>query len=419
MNYSNIKKNVQDNNVNKLLASTLLASSIILFFLMLVVPRTYQSIKLPFLFIVLISSVVIILNKHKIPVHTKILFWCILYSSFGILWGAYGLIMGKEFAYDFLRLNVMWVFVYLLMITTISKPKHITVALKVMIWATLSIAIYNINFALYGMGYLHIPFLIDLDMGQNIGIHSGYVQLTAHNLGSLSFLAPFIYSAIKITKGRHFMGQSKYFLIIVLLTSIIALFLSGRRILWIIAIITPIIYFGIMFITKNSGGKSKYMLPIILVITIVGGQYFFFQQLGWDVGNLIQRLTFSGEQAEGYDYRINATSEIILDVSDKNVLIGTGGGDPAFEISMVQIFHETGLIGVLIYLSLFLWVYFKMYKLLKAKKGNVEQGVPLLCGSICFFLGMLTNPYFGSFDFMWILFLPLAYLNVYLRGIKD
>lgn len=425
MSYLNVKKTSHDKYkavTSKLIGSLLLGSLTILFFLMMVTPRTYRLLKVPFLSIVLCLMVFSILLNGKIRIHRKIILWFLIYISFGALWGAYGLVNGKEFAVDFLRLNTLWVLVYFFLILMINKPKHLEICQKIMIWATLVIAIYNINYALYGMGYVYLPLIINLDMGQRIGIHPGYIQLTAHNLGSLVFLSPFVFSGIAIAGDKGFAGLPRWFSVLVLILCLIAVFLSGRRSLWFITILVPLIYYCIIKIVINRRNRFgerfnyKQWLPLIVLgILLIMGQYYLFHKAGWDSQSFVDRFTFSGEQAEGYDYRINKIAILITDVCEHSLLIGTGGGSTAFEVTFMQVFHETGIIGLMIFVGLFFWVYLQILKLVKRKKGNAEQGIPLLMGSICFFLGMGTNPYYGSFDFMWSLFLPLAYVNVYLR----
>ncbi|MEN6414760.1 MAG: hypothetical protein ABFC84_18640 [Veillonellales bacterium] len=421
VSYANIKKTSYHNKESllyRICNSMVATSAIILFFLMMFSPRTNLLAKVPFLLFILISRSLIIIQTGRIKINTKVFLWALIYVSFGALWGAYGLVNSKEYAIDFLRLNIIWVIFYMFFVLIISKPEHIKMAQKVMIWASLAIALYNINYVLYGMGYLHIPQLIDLDMGQAVGLHAGYVQLTAHNIGSLMFLFPFLFSGMAITRGGYFAGVPKWFLTLVLIMCLITVFLSGRRMLWLITIIAPLLYFGIIEFGTKSIAKFKFkqVLPLFIVgIIIVLGQYLFFETGGWDLDNFIERLTFSGEQAQGYDYRINSIDSLMNDMRDC-LFFGTGGGSPAFEVTFMQVFHETGIIGLPIFIGLFLWVYFQIFRLIKQKKGNIEQGIPLLIGGICFFLGMFSNPYYSSFDFMWSLFLPLAYVNVYLRG---
>ena len=43
--------------------------------------------------------------------------------------------------------------------------------------------------------------------------------------------------------------------------------------------------------------------------------------------------------------------------------------------------------------------------------------IPTLSGLFCFLIINATNPYLASFDYLWVVFLPVAILNAYiLRG---
>lgn len=44
--------------------------------------------------------------------------------------------------------------------------------------------------------------------------------------------------------------------------------------------------------------------------------------------------------------------------------------------------------------------------------------IVLLVGMTGFLIANVTNPYFGSFDFMWTIFLPIAYINLKLQKNK-
>lgn len=393
-------------------------SGMILFFLMLTFPRTYQLTKVPFLVIVLLSIIFGVLLSGKIKVRREVLNWFLTYIGYGAIWGSIGLINNKEYATDFLRLNVGWVIIFLLLVSSISKEKYIEELQKVMIWATLVVSIYNINYYLYGIGARHIAFLTTLDAGQMLGIHLGYTQLTAHNIGSLIFLIPFVFSGILINKDKNFAGYSTKFTIFVLLVSIFAAFLSGRRMLWIILGLMAIIYYFAIIISKSGRIRNKQLIKLIIFVGIVllSIQIIFFIKSGWDYQSFLDRLTFSGDQGEGVLYRAYTAKDMIAEVYKSNLFFGTGGGNPAFEMTFIQIFNETGVVGISVFIGLFLWAFTKIIILIRNKKGKKEQGIPLLVGSICFFISMWSNPYFSSFDFMWTLFLPIAYINTYLNN---
>jgi hypothetical protein len=64
-----------------------------------------------------------------------------------------------------------------------------------------------------------------------------------------------------------------------------------------------------------------------------------------------------------------------------------------------------------IYLGCIGWIYRVGLKL--ANKHPVERPIllALLVGMTNFLIANATNPYFASYDFMWTLFLPIAYIN--------
>ncbi len=395
----------------------------ILFFLMLVFPRSYQTLKSPFLLICVIGIVFVILYTGKLKLHKFVFIFFIVYILYGTIWGLYGHINDKEYANDFLRLNVMWVFIYLILVSGLTREKQLESIQKIMIWATLVISVYNINYYLYSIGLPHLNLLVNLDMGQRIGIHSGYVQLTAHNIGSLFFLIPFLFSGLSITNGKRgrFVGFSPIFLKFVILLGVFASFLSGRRMLWLVIGMMFIMYYLSIRISNSSRVTLKQMVKVIVGIgsVIFAIQFTFFKKIGFDYKSFIDRLTFSGDQAEGTIYRITKMKDMATEVYEKNIFLGTGGGSPAFEMTFIQTYHETGLIGLTIYLGLFLWTFLMIIFLLRKRIGRKESGIPILVGSFSFFLSIWSNPYFGSFDFMWALFLPITYINIFLiRGIK-
>ena len=416
-------RNIKDNKsmpFNNIFVRIILLSGIILFFQMMFLPRTYQLLAIPFLAICLIGTLFIISLYGKIKLDWGVFIWFLIYMSYGVVWGLLGLFNNKEFANDFLRLNVIWIFIYLLLVASISKGRYLEIFQKVMIWGALAVSLYNINYYFYSIDIINIAFLTTLEMGQRIGIHPGYVQITSHNLGSLCFLFPFLFSGLVINKGKKFVGYSSKFTFFVLLVSLLAIFISGRRALWIIVAITPVIYY-IAILLSNSGRitiKQIVNLIIAFCIIFLSVQTIFFKMAGWDLQSFSDRLTFSGVHAEGSIYRVNKTKAMITEVFETNLFFGTGGGSPAFEMTFIQVFHETGIVGTSIFLGIFLWTFFMIIKLIREKRGEKEYGIPILVGSTCFFFSMWTNPYFGSFDFMWALFLPIAYINISLRNSK-
>ena len=90
-----------------------------------------------------------------------------------------------------------------------------------------------------------------------------------------------------------------------------------------------------------------------------------------------------------------------------------------YELSYVARLFHMGIVGIVIYFFMVLWL---MRKLIAITKSNPETGVyiiPLLTGLSSLILAESTNPYIGSFDGMWVFFYTLAIINnIYLKKSK-
>jgi hypothetical protein len=68
----------------------------------------------------------------------------------------------------------------------------------------------------------------------------------------------------------------------------------------------------------------------------------------------------------------------------------------------------------LAYLAGVLWIFANGVKI-SSSGSPLSRGLrPVLVGSACFLLGNATNAYLGKFDYLWVLFLPVAYVNLWL-----
>ena len=86
----------------------------------------------------------------------------------------------------------------------------------------------------------------------------------------------------------------------------------------------------------------------------------------------------------------------------------------AYELVYVALLYQTGLIGFIIYTFAIIWIFWYS---LKAIKSDVYLGyhlIPVLVGTISFLIANATNPYLAKYDYMWVIFLPVAFVNYWL-----
>jgi hypothetical protein len=64
----------------------------------------------------------------------------------------------------------------------------------------------------------------------------------------------------------------------------------------------------------------------------------------------------------------------------------------------------------LLYLAGVIWIFWQAIGVMRRSPLSASLR-PVVVGSICFLLANATNPYLAKFDYLWTIFLPLAYVN--------
>lgn len=88
-----------------------------------------------------------------------------------------------------------------------------------------------------------------------------------------------------------------------------------------------------------------------------------------------------------------------------------------YELSYNLILYNSGIVGFCIYGVAHIFLIALLYK--KAKRKDPIASALLLSYSVVL-VANATNPYFSSsFDFLWFIFIPLMYLNINTKVIKN
>lgn len=82
----------------------------------------------------------------------------------------------------------------------------------------------------------------------------------------------------------------------------------------------------------------------------------------------------------------------------------------AYELSYVGFLFQYGVIGFLLYATGVIILTFHLVALVK-RKGRNSFEFFYLTGFIAFMIANATNPYLAKFDYMWVLFIPVAIMN--------
>ena len=399
-----------------------------LFFFMLFAPRTFQVIKIP-LVIITVGIILIQIIIRDVYINKGVLYWIIIFLIFGLVWSLIAIFNNNPGAFDAFRIHVIWVLLYSVFVVGINKTIFDSL-IRIIIISTVALSLYNIISLLHIMGYWPNLLYYELDLGSRIGIHSGYTQFTAHNIGTLAFTFPFILTWFINNKKSDFLGFKKSSIFLSMVISSIMVVLSGRRILLVIVALLPFIIIFIVrlmnkelrsFVYKKILKALPYAIITFLLIGISLQVHF-----NWNYEDYKQRVVSSFTKSTQTE-RTTQFKALMEGFYDKP-FIGTGFGQGvegsvrsdtkpwSYELTYVLYLYNTGIIGFIYFVLCLLWIIYELIKISSYEKDNENLALPLLVGYISFLLATASNPYLGSYDFMWIIFLPLSYINIHRKG---
>lgn len=405
---------------NKRASFTTKVSSILIgiFFLLLTfLPRSHAIIKLPFMIALLIIATLFVLSKKKSIYITKsMLIFCFLFLLFGIYGISMGVLKGASLVAisDYSRLYIIWGIVYSLFAISLSNTDYFKIIFNVIFLANFMIALYNLLIFFNAINITNFQFLYELDQQSRIGLHEGYIQITSHNLGTLTFTTPFLIN-LYLNREKKDSG-----LLINIICSIVVIFLSGRRILLLNLLITPLIILAIKLLSQKKSLKINftYIRKTLFTICIFSFGILLLRSLGFiDFKVFFQRFfqEFNSETSA----RAIQIKQFMKGI-ENNFFLGTGFGfgvdyvrdqlKPwSYEVILLSMLFNTGVLGFSIYLcSIFISIK-SAISIIKYEDSPYMSS--LLVGYISFFIANFTNPYLASFDFTWILFIVITYYN--------
>jgi len=392
--------------------------------MLLFVPTTYKIYKIVLLgcslLLVLISS----FNKRKLYLTKDILNITFLMSFTGLCFVYYGEVMGNPGALPVITVYVAWPILYVLLISLITKEDHLKQIIAVFNFALLCILIYCLSYILTSKSLLPKIFYVELNLGQNIGFYEGHTEITMYSLASLMFLVPFFLSYFYLNFNEMKKLNQTFSIITILLIGIITL-LSGRRALQVIVLLTPILHFLLYVIIYRGIGRVgklfKYIalgIPLLLFLLIIANSIY-----GINITSIINIIKDGFDFSNPYDPRKQQFFSLIRDWGIQP-LFGAGLGATtdvvrsiempwAYELSYVALLFNVGIIGFIIYTGGVIWIYCNLVNIAQSSKKSRYLIIPLLVGMSSFLIANATNPYLGKFDFLWVIFIPIGFINFY------
>lgn len=401
-----------------------------LFFMILFVPYAYQSFKIVLLFITLSIIVLNIFSRNgKIHLHPKILLFTFFYAIIGLIFVFLGIMHDAPGALPVAQVYVVWPIIYLVLIAAVVDERILWGIQKVMVIAAFAISIYIIVIVMAQLSFLPSSVIFKIYQDQAVTFYKGYVDMVMHSISSLIFLVPFLMAALVVFPQHNWPIKRKW-LWFALIFSIFVVPISGRRALMISATTAPLVILSLLLFLPPSIRKHSYkqlirVTGLIAIIFIVIGLYVFFER-SWDPLKLI-RMVLNGVDASNNVGAMLRREQFYSLINGwiKYPLFGAGLGSNvsfirsetmpwSYELYYLLLFYSTGIIGFALYLFGVLWILWTGTRMIYSGNELGIQILPILVGLISFLLASIFNPYLPKFDGIWVIFLPLMFINHWL-----
>lgn len=404
----------------------------ILFFSIVFAPFEVLPLKVACITILVVAGLTRMAILKSLYLSKKVLIWLLILIVHGVFFTVYGYLRPENNTDYVLRsasVNILWPVLYGILITLLNNFYTFKRLIQISLLALAAIGIYLL---LAGLAFMQlIPLSIDaFGMAKPvIGKYEASVQLFLAATTSLLFLIPFFISCLLLNINKT-VGIKNYQVIIAIILGLVATIITARRALILNILISPIFIFLLLKATKirlSATMKKRIFFTFLLFVIIAVLALFLMVQFELFDVNAFLDLFIAGfdfnsaGQDEGSSVR-GSQLWFLVDSWLEHPILGTGHGSVSkyiirsdvtpwiYELSYMALLFQTGIVGIIVYMGLLLWVVYRGITLVKQNKENIYL-LPALVGYICFLIGNASNPYMVAYDHMWALFLPICFIN--------
>jgi hypothetical protein len=406
------------------------ATGYTLFFLMLFLPAAYQPLKGALLGLTLLGILATAAVTGRFPLAPGIAVAALGYSALGLAYVIRGLASGAPGALVMFNVYVLWPLVYTLLIAGASFSGVLRQLIRVVVYAGVAISIYSIVFVLHEAGLWPSFLYYAFDQGQEIGIRSTYIEFGLRSTTTLLFLVPYLIAALFLFPKAHApVGRPTLWLAVVL--SFTTVLLSGRRALLLLVLVAPalaLVFRAWLSTTMKHENRRlvrrvlwaapALVLVLIVALTVAGG---------------MEPAAFVDMVASGFRFNSDVVAMsrrdqffALVNGWLQHPLLGVGHGAPvrgvirsvempwAYELTYVALLYHTGIVGIVAYGAGLFWTLLMSRQIARTGWAQAPYLIATLVGTTSFVLANATNPYLEKYDSIWVLFLPIAFINVWL-----
>lgn len=393
------------------------------FFIVFLTPQSFSSIKLTLLIPLLGFVMLHFLSKQKFSINKDVIFYFIFFITIILSYIFLGLVNGNSLvaSIEAFRVYVIFMIIYFILMLYLSSTnfeKNINI-----FFVFVSIGISFVTFitvfdAFFSMGLIGDN-LRD-EMLLEIGIHEGYTQLNSLNIGVFSFVLPYLISIAILSRKQSFI------LNVSILLGVLSVIMASRRIIMFLVFLTPFLVLIINYLCNgNNIFKKVYTFYISLFIGSCAFLSFLYLLdpviiLGFK-DRLLETIAFDGNSLRSRQH--TALMDGLID----SPFFGSGIGGTVdiirnserpwiFELTFSQMLYNFGIAGFLAWCLFYIHYSFLVFRKISKSIKNKTIYISLYVGFISVMVASITNPYLGSFDYLFaLILLPLIIQSIHVN----
>ncbi|MDX2207518.1 MAG: hypothetical protein SFU57_07730 [Gemmatimonadales bacterium] len=387
--------------------------------------QAFIVLKLCFLVAFLATASVDIARAHRLLVHVRLLTFYLIISFAGLVWSLIGLFNPGTYnqgVFDAARLYVVWSAAFVLLYSLLRTGQTLALMHRAFVLSGLLIPLLNfagIADAYFGLNL--IPFSLRTALELNVGIYDGYIQISSQNIGSMFLIAPYLVTSVLRTEPAAGLPRLTR---LSLLLSVILVAASGRRALWLVFAITPVVIITLALVTRHFAHFSRRGRILLIAwtstaVTAVGVVAVQPERSETSVvGRIQEAFSAQDERSLQKPYLIGGFKEAPFLGSGFGAYAGYSRSEQrpwTYELTYHKLLFNLGFIGTAILATLVFSYLCLVITTLREHQARSAIPFGLVVAFLSLLLGAYSNPYFGSFDFLFFVGL-LPYLSTFQKG---
>ena len=381
--------------------------------------QVFIGLKLALLGVFFVAALVEALLRQRRLLYPQLVWFYVVVGILGLAWALVGLWRPANYfmgVTDALRLYVGWSVAFVVIFSLLRATTHLRIIHSGLIWGGLLIALVNgVGIADQLLGWGLVGTQVREAMYLSIGILEGYARINSINIGPLFLIVPYLLTLLFVPERRFGHPTLSLFTLFVCLALVAA---SGRRALWLVVVLTPFTVLAVSLLTRAFWLVPKgrrYALALCCAATSFAPLAISAMPGAEDaavVEHVADAFSAEDERSIQSGYLISGWSRVPL--------IGSGFGAYAgykrnelrpwsYELTYHRMLYNMGLIGTTVLIALFVFYFASVIHTARRDPDLAPSATAMVVGLLSLLMGAYSNPYLGSFDYLFLLGL-LPYL---------